>query len=738
MLCICEKPKQAKMIAQAFPHRDKKGYIEVLPCEQFREGGIITYCIGHILELAPAESYGPYGSWSLEDLPILPQKFILKVTESKKQQYQIIKRFVHDTSKNLQTIVHAGDIGREGEGLILEALLHMGNKKPVKRLWTNSLTKSSVEKAFKNLRDIHATTYTPMYWEFLARQHSDWILGINMSRCISILLNNIGIRDNSGGFSVGRVQDVLANIVYRREKEIASFKSSPYWDVYGHFKIGKHSYTGKWFLDKDDHLFNQTQATALGDFCKGKSSYIYSVDKDKKEVRPPQFYNLTNLQAEVNKRIGLSPAEVLKVAQELYERSLISYPRSEPKHVTPEEAKMFPKIMDNLGKLPEYAPLLKEPLRDISSDKRYVDESKTDDHYAIILTEDPADLSSLSKNELFVYDLIARSMIAAHYDNAIFNHSEIITVVEGDFTFKSTGKQLQHEGWRVVFRKNEKEGNRSPDENGDSVTILPPVEQGETGVCESTSLIEGKTTSPKRFTQGDLVKIMENAGAYLSEVEKEGFKNSELSIGTVATRAGIISQVLNKKYIRVEKNHIFLEPKGEILIQSLKGVNYLTSPVTTGKMEQFLAQIGSGRGDYIKDYHRFVQRTKDITTEIIELTIESSKSWSFDSALEDLQASVEMGPCKICDGKVVDRGTFYGCSNYHTNKCEFSIQKRLSGKELSSANIGALLERGTTSLIKGFKKKNKEGTFDAFLVWDENEKRIKFNFNGVPQKKVKK
>ncbi|MGN7299463.1 DNA topoisomerase [Ferdinandcohnia sp. SAFN-114] len=727
-LLIAEKSSQAKLISQALPHKVTKEYIEVMPCDLMKNGGIITHAIGHLVELVPASGYDPkYKEWNISHLPIIPDKFKLQVIKEKAKQFNLLKKLIHDN--RVTEIIHAGDPATEGQLLIDELLILMENKKPVKRLVTTSLTKSAIEKALRNLQDNRK--YEPLYFAALARQHSDWVIGINASRLMTMLFKEKGFT-SKGGFSAGRVQSVLVSIIYKREKEIESFVSKPYSDLHATYNINNHTYVGKWFKEGAEHIFSKEDAQVLADFSLHKKAEVYSTKKEKWGIRPPQFFNLNTLQTEVNKREGLSPGKVLEVAQSLYEKGLISYPRAEPQHVTPEEAKQFPIILENLRKVSEYAPIIPLEIPDLSNDKRYVDESKTDDHYAIILTEQPVQLGTLSNHEFVIYDLIAKSMIAAHYPNAIENVTEIITVVHDNFSFSSRGKQVLDEGWRVLFKQDKGDGIKPEEEE-----IIPDVQENEIGTVILTELKGGMTTPPKRFSQGNLITIMSNAGAYIPSDTKGDFTNKELAIGTVATRAAIINQIISKQYIRIEKNLVYIETKGRMLIEALENIDYLTSPVTTGMMEQFLNEMSSGKRDYKKDYMRFMKRTSDIIQDIITSTIRDSETWVLDDYIEAQQTSETVGDCFLCGEPVLDKGNFYGCTGYNKTNCSFTLSKRYFNKEIKIADIKCLLEKGHTALIKGFPKKNKEGFYDAYLVWDTNEQRVKLSFDLIPPNKKK-
>jgi DNA topoisomerase III len=706
-LIIAEKPNQAKMLAAPFSHKQEKDHIKILPCSTFPEGGIVVSCCGHILELYQASDYDPsLKEWKLDRLPIIPHEFKYKVSSSKQSYFTTIRNFLKDPS--IKTIIHAGDNGREGELIVSSVLNLLGNKKPIKRLWTSSLTKDSVIKAFANLKDIKETM--PFYWEALARQRADWMIGISSSRALTILLNQKGINKT---FSCGRVQTALMGIIYEREKAIEDFKSQPFWDCYATFQFGEHSFSGKWFNEESDHIFEHSTANSLAEYCRHiKQAQIYSVHEEEKNQHPPQFFNLSTLQTEANRLYGMSPASVLTFAQNLYEKSLISYPRSDSKYLTPEEAKWLPVIINNLRELDEYKDLLDVPLKDISNDKRYVDASRVSDHYALVLTEEKVNPVTLPKGEQLIYDLIAKSIIAAHCQDHLFSTTEIITLVDQKFSFSTKGKQIISEGWKQVYK------GTGDEQEAETEPPLPLLEEGQSGVVSDCKLKEGKTNPPSRFTQGDLIKIMVNAARYVSD--KEDFKNDELKLGTEATRAGIISAI--SKYIDIQKNLVYLMPEGRVLIEALGKGSYLTSVITTGRMERFLSDIGKNKGSF----EEFLQRTQKMTHLIVQQIIKNSETWEFSNYANEIQKADEVGSCKICGATVVDRGNFYGCSKFKENDCQFTISKKILGKSISKDNVQKLLEKGSSSLIKGFKSKTSDKTFDAFLIWDANKKAIDF------------
>ncbi|RHW36070.1 type IA DNA topoisomerase [Neobacillus notoginsengisoli] len=706
VLVCAEKPDQAKKLAAPFKHQIKGDHIAIAPCSVFPEGAIVISACGHILEaFTPGDYDESLRNWALESLPIIPKEFKLKVSPSKKSFFNAFKKYLKEPQISL--VVNAGDPGIEGQLLIDEVLYYMGNKKPVKRLWTTSLTKESVIKAFQKMKD--NKHYQGYYNAGLARQKADWLLGISASRALTLLLKEKGINKV---FSAGRCQTALVGIIHKREMEIENFKPAPYWDCFAEFQFADELLTGKWFNTESDHILDQDSAKSLVELSKGSEALVYSVTKEERRERPPHFYNLSSLQMEANRLYELSPANVLSITQSLYDKSLITYPRTDSKHLTPGEAEWLPTILKNLSEINEYKELVKGATLDISSDKRFVDESKVSDHYALCLTEEVVNLSSLSNKEKLIYDLIARSVIAAHYPDYIFDSSEIITTVQNRFTFISRGKVVKQEGWKALF----KEKTSEPEEEA---AALPELEEGVSGAITSITLREGMTKPPARFTQGDLVRIMSNAAYYVED--REDFKNSELALGTEATRASII-QTIASRYIEINKNLVYILPEGRLLIEALGDNNYLSSVLTTGRMERYLNQIQKGQGSM----DAFINRTKQVTHEIVHQLFNDAKEWDFKEYISMIQEGEIIGKCKLCGEPVYDKGNFYGCSK--GKDCSFKISKTILGKSINKENAKKLITNGRTNLIKGFKKKGAEKPFDAILVWDETKNGISFSF----------
>ncbi|WP_216827692.1 DNA topoisomerase III [Alkalihalobacterium elongatum] len=728
-IIIAEKPDQGLKLASPFQFKRRDGFIEILPNEVFKNGAYCTWAIGHLTELCPPEFYKQeWKTWKLQTLPIIPEKFQYKVTKSKYKQFTIVKQLLnkHEVSR----IIHAGDAGREGELIVRNIIQLSGVKKPMKRLWISSLTNKAIIDGFSKLLDETDTRTT--YYEAYSRACADWLVGMNASRAYTLLLQQRGISDV---FSLGRVQTPTLALIVKREKEIANFQSKPFWEVNATFDVQGKVYKGKWHKDEETRLDDEAMANKIRQFCEEKEAAIQSVEKERKEFQPPYLFNLSALQATANSLYKFSPQKTLEIAQKLYVKGLISYPRSDSSHVTKEEAKMFPEILRKLLHFDDLGSFFPVPQPSILDNKRYVDEKKVSDHYAIIPTEQVPQLAKLSPDEQQIYLLIAKRLIAAHYDQAIFDYTTIHTVVDERAMFISKGKQEVQAGWRKVIYSGKKKQKRDDDDQD-----LPLVQEKETGTVKKVEVRQGKTEPPKRYTEGQLITLMKTAGKHLEDSDLVKVLKQTEGLGTEATRAGIIKGLKDRKYIEVKRNQVSATNKGILLIDSI-GESLLSSPEMTAKWEQRLHEIGEGTASPSD----FMNQVKKLSLKLIEDAVKQSESWNFSSYnLEEFRSrrkgkktrgaktrgtktpGTKIGTCKKCNGDIVDKGTFYGCSNYTTKKCNFTISKKLLGKTVSQANVKKLLKGEETNVIKGFKKG--DNTFDAKLSFVDGK--LKFVYSG--------
>lgn len=714
---IAEKPDQASTLCAQFQRVKRDGYFEIKPNDLFPNGAYCTWAIGHLTQLSAPEAYkAEWKKWSLSMLPIIPEKFQYEVTKSKAKQFNVVNQLLKSPSVN--EIIHAGDAGREGELIIRNIISLSGVKKPLKRLWISSLTPASILEGFRQLLDDERTKN--LYYEAYSRACADWLVGMNASRVYSLLLKQKGMNDV---FSAGRVQTPTLALIVKREKEIDHFKPEPFWEIIATFKVNGKKYKGKWQKDNQTRVLEEELARKIASFCQDKPAEIKELITERKEYQPPLLFNLSSLQATANKAFKFSPKKTLDIVQSLYQKGIVSYPRSDSTYVTKGEAEQFPDILTKLSQFEEFKDLFPLPKQSVINNTRYVNEKKVTDHYAIIPTEQVRDPKRMSGDEQKMYDMIVRRLIAAHYDKAIFDYSTLSTLVDGRAEFITKGKQQIQEGWRKVIFQDDKEKDE----------LLPNVHKGDKGHVDKIETKEGKTQPPKRYTEGQLITLMKTAGKYLDNDELEKILSKVEGLGTEATRAGIITMLQDRKYIEVKKNQVFATDKGKVLIEAV-GDHVLASPEMTAKWEQRLSEIGEGQASPAL----FMEQTKKLSTKIVSDAISIATTWNFEGLnVESIQRTTSrysigknVGKCKLCDGDIVDKGEFYGCTNYKQTTCNFTISKKILSKKISQTNIQKLLKGDQTNLIKGFKKGDK--TFDAKLDWKEGK--IQFIFESAHTK----
>ncbi|WML45025.1 DNA topoisomerase III [Neobacillus sp. PS3-40] len=712
-LIIAEKPDQGSTLASIFKHKKQTGYIQIFPNEVFSNGAYVTWAIGHVCQLIPPEKYQTeWKKWSIETLPIIPSRFEYEVSKDKAKQFAVIKRLVSDPS--ITEIIHAGDAGREGELIIRNILRLTKCQKPMKRLWISSLTPNAIKEGFKKLLTENDTRN--LYFEAYTRACADWIVGMNASRLYSLLLQKQGFSDV---FSVGRVQTPTLALIVKREREIENFNSAPYWEVQAQFLMNGKKYNGKWQNDGETRVNSKELAEKVAAFCKEKPAEVAEVNSERKEFLPPLLYNLSALQADANRRYKFSPKKTLDILQKLYQKGNVSYPRSDSRYVTKEEAGGFPDILNKLSRVDDYQKYFPLPVTSIIENKRYVNEKKVTDHYAIIPTEQIPNLGKLGPDERKIYDLIVTSLMAAHYNKAIAEYTTVTTLVDGRASFISKGKVQIEEGWRKVIYSKDPEDEPS----------LPILNQGEQGKTVKVDVKEKETQPPKRYTEGQLITLMKSAGKHIEDKELEKVLTQTEGLGTEATRAGIITMLKDRLYIDVKKNIVYATAKAKILIDAI-GTQILASPEMTAKWEQNLKEISAGAASP----KNFMEQTNKMVSHLISASVNQSSEWSFSEddretfspSKRKSKSYEKLGPCKKCDGYLVDKGSFFGCTNYKNNKCDFTISKKILGKAITQKNIKKILSAGTSELIEGFK--NKEKLFNAKLTWDDKEKKLRFLF----------
>ena len=715
---LAEKPSQARSYVEAFQRSTKKQGYYIINDSLLPPDTVITFGFGHLVELAAPEAYdAKYKHWSLSNLPIFPAHYQFIVPTDKKAQFKIVKEWL----SKADTIVVATDSDREGENIawsiMNQAKVNL-KQKTIKRLWINSLEKDAIRSGFKALKDGWA--FYPKYQEAQTRQISDWLIGMNGSPLYTLLLRQNGVR---GVYSIGRVQTPTLYMVYQRDQAIKNFKPEPYFELNAEILANQQKFVAK--LDPYQRFKDET---GLMTFMQAKhvqkgsqDGLIKDVQKQAKKSASPRLFSLSALQTMINRRYHASAADVLKAVQALYEAKYLSYPRTDSQYITDQE---FTYLRQNLAR---YQKLVSKEiaLPQIEPQSRYVNGKKVQEHHAIIMTKtvpSQEQLAKLSKLEQQVYDLVLRTTLAMFADPYEYEETTIITQV-GDANFKATGKVPTKQGWKILF-DNQKTDEQAPD-------TLPPVQKGEQ-VQINLQTLQKKTTPPTPFTEGTLITAMKTAGRSLDDEASVAILKDVEGIGTEATRANILEVLKKRGYLDTQKNQLHVTPQGITLCKAVEQQPLLITPELTAKWEKALKQIEEKKrtqDNFLKQIKAFILKMiNEVPTQFSENKMIQSQVEKQKEIQRQAKAADEIGQCPMCHvGKIVDKGKFYGCTNYQADPpCKFTLPKKWSGKTLGKTAIKALVTKGETSKLKGFK--NKKGkSFDAKLKLDGHK--LSFDFD---------
>jgi DNA topoisomerase-3 len=643
---IAEKPSVARDIAAVLEIKGKKkGYMEGRGCA-------VTWAFGHLVTLQEPGEYDPaLKRWSLDTLPFVPKEFKLTLIKNRgvDEQFHIIEKLCLQADE----IICATDAGREGE-LIFRYILAQAKceDKPIRRLWLNSLTPDAIQEAFKDLKDGH--DYDALYAAARCRSESDWIVGLNSTRYYTVRHGRIGGGNDRVLWSIGRVQTPVLAMIVQRDDTIDQFRPQLFWELATRYREVVFKYKGKRFEKPEK---GQALLDKITDHPFGISG---SSGKQKKE-QPPQLFDLTTLQREINKMHGLSAADTLAATQNLYEKKLVTYPRTDSRYLSRDMQPRVPQIMGQLKQLrpEEIAPL---NLKQLPFTKRIIDDAKVTDHHAIIPTGMKP--QRLGASEQLVYDAITTQFIAAFYPVCVKN----ITTVDGicnQVKFQAKGTQVIEPGWTVLFAK------KTPSPKGAGDQPLPLFTQDETGDHEPY-LHEGKTKPPSHFTENSLLGAMEAAGKFVEDdTLREALK--ERGIGTPATRAAIIETLLRRNYIRREKKQLHCTDMGRCLIALIQDP-LLKSPEMTGEWEEKLKQIERSQ----LEPHDFMASIADYIRTLIQPNAGGQAN------------STHWGSCPLCGSEVIKGKRAYGCSGWQDG-CAYVLEPECKGVALSPKQVQLLL-----------------------------------------------
>jgi len=687
IVCIAEKPSVAKDIAEVLGANQRKdGYYE-------GNGYQVTWTFGHLCTLKEPHDYlERWKTWRIEELPLIPRNFGIKLIENKgvEKQFGVIERLV----SNCTEVINCGDAGQEGELIQRWVLLKARCKAPVRRLWISSLTAQAIQEGFANLRD--STHYDNLYAAGTARAIGDWLLGINATRLFTTRYGKGGIV-----LSIGRVQTPTLAMVVQRQKEIMSFVVEEYWEL-------KTVYRETEFSAVIERLKSLEKAEKGVEYLQKYPFEITSFEIKEGKEGNPRLYDLTSLQVEANKKYGFSADDTLKGVQNLYEKKLVTYPRVDTTYLSED---LHPKVPGILGQMAPYAglidPLLKEPIPKL---KAVFDDKKVTDHHAIIPTG--VYPSVLTADEKRIYDLIARRFIAVFYPECRVSNTTVLGKV-GEIEFKATGKQILDPGWRVVYAGEKKEEEEEK--------VMPVFEVGETGPHQPR-IHHGKTSPPKYYTEATLLRAMETAGKQVEDEEmRELLKDN--GIGRPSTRANIIETLYKRKYIEKKKKNIIATQTGIDLIDTIQN-ELLKSAELTGLWERKLRLIEKGEYEPDKFKEELIQMVVDLTREVktgVFRTIsvsEPEQPAKEKKAPREKKEAVDILSlrCPKCGEESLVKGkTAWGCRQFQT--CGFKVPFEIYGKKLSDAQVADLLTKGKTNKLKGW---NAGEVTEGRLMFDDS------------------
>jgi DNA topoisomerase-3 len=716
-LVIAEKPSVGRDLVRVLPGAfDKKGG----KGEEFLEGPdhVVTWAVGHLVQLADPDEYDEkYKKWRMADLPIVPDQFKLVVRDERsKKQMNVVKRLLG--RDDVDQVVNACDAGREGELIFAYLYEKAGSRKPVRRLWLNSMTKSAIESAFAELRP--GDEYASLEAAARSRSEADWIVGMNSTRAATIRLRS----SFDGAVSLGRVQTPTLAILARREEEIRAFVPEPYWVVDAAFRAvaepAGRTYEGRYHAGANPRLKTAEEARAVVEACRDQVGTITKLEKTQRKERAPLLYDLTQLQRDANGRFGFTARRTLAAAQRLYEEhKALTYPRTNSRYITGDMVGEIKPIAKLVGGMPEYAAAGQYVLSlDVLPLGRVVNDAKVTDHHAIIPTNaERHPVDKMNEDDRKVYDLVVRRFLAVFHPEAVSENTRVETTVGEGHVFRTRGKLLLVPGWRGVYGETADLDDASTDnEDEGREQRLPRLNKDEEAAVAKVGDEAKETKPPRRHTERSLLEMMETAGKLVEEEElREAMKES--GIGTPATRAAIIERLLQVGYIERDGRALVVTEKGLNVIRLL-GEHPLTSPGLTGDWEHRLSNIEIGRDSREKFMGDIVKFTESTVGEL-------------DTKLKDVRIPrANLGPCPVCGRDINENRKGYSCWGREDPGCGFVIWKAKAGKQLPIAVGRELIKTGRTEkAVTGFKGRSGK-SFRARLALIQSEEgkwRVEFD-----------
>lgn len=680
-LVIAEKPSVAMSLAAVLGATERKdGYLE-------GSGYLVSWCVGHLLELAQPEAYKEqYAKWRYEDLPILPENWKYEVPKDKKTQLALLCRLMKD--KRVDSVVCATDAGREGELIFRLVYEYAGCNKPMERLWISSMEDAAIREGFDHLRP--GSDYDKLYDAAVCRAGADWLIGINATRLFSVLY---GVTLN-----VGRVMSPTLALLVQRESDIESFISKPFYVP---------EITCGGFTASGEKMTERSEAEKIRMDCDHNSAFVRSVEKQVKTIQPPRLYDLTTLQRECNRIYGYTAQQTLDYVQSLYEKKLATYPRTDSQYLTKDmqatAASLILWLRDNM---PFGKGCAGEP--DID---RVTDDSKVTDHHAIIPTVEIArtDLSELPSGERDVLTLLAVRLLCATTQANRFEAVTAMLDCQG-YTFTAKGKTILQSGWKEVERIHRMSIRQSETEHRENEdAALPVLKEGQTFETVSASLREGKTSPPKHYTEDTLLSAMETASAedMPDDAKRKG-------LGTPATRAATLEKLVSAGFVQRKKKQLISTEKGRNLIAVLP--DNIKSPILTAEWESMLKQVEHGELSATS----FMDQIADMSRTLVKEHTAPEKRFAdlFPSSRETAHEAV--GVCPRCGAPVYEGKKGFFCDN---RECSFALWKdnrffSSKKKSITKSVAAALLKEGRISMSGLYSEKTGK-TYDAEVILDD-------------------
>ena len=689
-LVIAEKPSVAQSLSAVIGANARKdGYLE-------GNGWRVSWCVGHLAGLADADSYDPkYAKWRYDDLPILPSDWKMSVGRDKKKQFDILKKLL--CAPDVTEVVNACDAGREGELIFRNVYELAGCKKPMKRLWISSMEDSAIREGFENLRP--GADYDGLHQAALCRAKADWLVGINATRLFSVLYRRT--------LNIGRVMSPTLALIVQREAEIEAFQPEPFYTVA--LELPGFTAVGARMKDK-------TAAKELQTACRGGSAVVKQAQRKEKSEKPPALYDLTTLQRDANRLLGFTAQQTLDYLQNLYEKKLCTYPRTDSRYLTSDMAEGLPVLVN----LTANAMPFRKGIGITCNPEAVINDKKVTDHHAVIPTRNlrDADLSALPVGEKAVLELVAARLLCAVAEPHLYEETAATLVCAGQ-EFAAKGKTIQRPSWRRLDAayhaglKNAPEPEERPEEK-----TLPELSQGQSLPVSNASVKEGKTSPPKHFTEDTLLSAMENAGKedMPDTAERKG-------LGTPATRAGILEKLASTGFLERKKSKKTVQLMPSRDARSLITVlpEQLQSPLLTAEWEYRLGEIERGElspEEFLSGIYAML-RELAATYQVVKGT-----EYLFSPPRE------AVGRCPRCGGEVTESQKGFFCQS---ETCRFAIWKdskwwSAKKKQPTKAIVAALLKDGRARLTGCYSEKTGK-TYDADVLLEDTGEYVNFKLD---------